>query len=192
MFFHSLTNYRSSLLSFTSLQKNSHTCIYTKGQLLAERFGILHVSTGELFRAESNSGSQVGRKMNEFIQKGDIIPSQFTFDYLRAEFSKPKYARGFMLDGYPKDPECFQFIMSLLPELGFKPTAALFFDVPRTAVEQRLFNRLICLKCETNYHRTHPDLKPKGENDCIFITLSNCILFPFPFFSYLTIKLYNK
>jgi len=85
----------------------------TQGKILEKLLAIPHVSTGELFRAEKESNSKIGRQMADFMNRGEIIPSELTFEYLRQEFAKEKYKNGFILDGYPKSLECFNFIISL-------------------------------------------------------------------------------
>ena len=102
------------------------------------------------------------------LQKGEIIPQEFTFDYLRQELSKAKYDRGFLLDGYPKDTHCFQFIFQTLQDQKKVPAAAVFFDISREEVHKRLTGRLLCKKCERNYHKHFKAVRPIVENCCDF------------------------
>ena len=136
----------------------------TQGKQLSEQFGIAHLSTGELFRAEAASGSDVGKQMDEYMQKGQIIPKELTFSYLKSELSKNKYKNGFLLDGYPKDTECREFIIETLKELQYEVAAALYFDVSRESVTERLSGRLHCFTCEHDYHILFH--KPKIEQTC--------------------------
>lgn len=140
----------------------------TQGKVLAEQLCLRHVSTGELFRAEAKTGSEIGKKMDSFMKKGAIIPQEFTFDYLRKELSKAKYDDGFLLDGYPKDTECFQFIFEVLEATKREAAAAIFFDIDRAEVHRRLTGRLFCASCEKNYHVSIVEVMPKlaGVCDC--------------------------
>ena len=102
--------------------------------------------------------------MNEYMQRGAIIPKELTFHYLRKELSNPKYRDGLILDGYPKNEESFHFIMRTLTELQFEPTAALYFDVSRLMVTERLCGRLHCFDCEHDYHKIF--LPPRQQGVC--------------------------
>ena len=139
----------------------------TQGKMLAEQLMLPHVSTGELFRAEARSGSAVGKRMHELMQRGAILPPELTFDYLRREFRRAKYRDGFLLDGYPKDGECFDFIVALLrDELNMAVGGALFFDVPRAEVHRRLTGRLLCARCELNYSANIASCRPLVAGRC--------------------------
>ena len=140
----------------------------TQGKVLAEQLCLKHVSTGELFRAEAATGSAIGKKMDSYMKEGAIIPQEFTFNYLRTELSKAKYDDGFLLDGYPKDEECFQFIFDVLAATKREAAAAIFFDIDRAEVHRRLTGRLLCAPCEKNYHVSILEVMPKlpGVCDC--------------------------
>jgi adenylate kinase len=136
----------------------------TQGQVLAAQLGLRHVSTGELFRKEAASGSEIGRQMGELMQKGEILPPEMTFDYLRKELSREEYKCGVLLDGYPKDLHCLAFILDFVgPE---RQAAAIFFDISREEVQERLLGRLACSKCERNYHRSLTGALPAVPGKC--------------------------
>lgn len=138
----------------------------TQGKLLTQLLKIQHVSTGELYRAEAKTGSALGLKMAEFMKEGKIIPKEYTFEYLKRELGKPKYDDGFMLDGYPKDIECLEYILDTIKELGKQPVAALWFAVSKKEVETRLLGRLFCGQCESNFQRSVEALKPSKPGVC--------------------------
>ena len=136
----------------------------TQGKIIAQKLGIIHLSTGELYRAEVKTGSEVGRQMDVFMKKGQIIPKELTFDYLRRELKKSKYQKGIILDGYPKNKESYDFIFTCLEELGFEVPGVFYFDISREKVTERLCGRLLCKDCEKNYHKVF--LPPKEEGVC--------------------------
>ena len=139
----------------------------TQGKRLADKLNIRHLSTGELFRAEVKKGSEVGRKMDDYMQQGKVIPKELTFDYLRTELSNPEYRKGFILDGYPKDLECYKFIVKTLSELQFKPSAAIHFEISREQVAERLRGRLHCKLCEHDFHvKFLPPMKKGVCDNC--------------------------
>lgn len=136
----------------------------TQGKEIAHLLNINHLSTGELFRAEAKKGTPIGLQMDLHMQRGEIIPKELSFQYLKQELSNPKYRKGFILDGYPKDIECFYFIIETLNELGFEATIAFNFEISRDAVVYRLTERLHCEQCEKDYHKEF--LKPEVEGIC--------------------------
>lgn len=136
----------------------------TQGKLLAKELDIIHLSTGELFRNEVKNNSIIGNKMNEYMSKGLIIPKELTFIYLKNELSLSKYRKGFILDGYPKNIECFHFIMNTLKELEYNILATFYFHIDRNTVTNRLMNRLYCDTCERNYNKYN--INPIVNNKC--------------------------
>jgi adenylate kinase len=136
----------------------------TQGKKLSDHFNIRHLSTGELFRAEANKKTDIGLKMDSYMQKGQVIPKELTFEYLKQELSKPEYRNGFILDGYPKNIESFEFLMQTLKELQLEPLAAMHFAISREEVLQRLTGRRHCNGCEHDFHILF--LPPKQENTC--------------------------
>ena len=140
----------------------------TQGKTIAKQLNLHHVSTGELFRAEVKTGSAIGQQFDKYMQQGEIIPEDLTFDYLKQELSKSKYDQGFLLDGYPKDAACYAFITNLFQsqEHGKTMLAAVYFDIARQEVHRRLTGRLMCRRCEKNYHRHIKAVQPLVEGQC--------------------------
>ena len=126
---------------------------------------VQHLYTGELFRAEVDKGTDVGKQFDGFMKRGEIIPSDITFPYLDRELSQDKYQAGLLLDGYPKDAECCDFILKVLPSKQIQPFMAVFFDIPREEVIERLVGRLHCSKCNKDYHRSFCPPKQPGKCD---------------------------
>ena len=138
----------------------------TQGKIISKQLKLRHVSTGELFRAEVKTGSSIGKQFDNYMQKGEIIPEDLTFNYLRHEFSKEKYNQGFVLDGYPKDKGCYEFIINYFNETNRTMVGAVYFDVSRLEVHKRLTGRLLCKNCERNYHKYIKAVQPIVNNTC--------------------------
>lgn len=138
----------------------------TQGKKIADLLQISHLSTGELFRAEAKKGTEIGLAMEAYMNRGEIIPKELVFNYLRQELSDPKYRHGILLDGYPKDQESCVFIMQTLKDLQYDPALALYFEITRDEVVARLTGRLHCADCEIDFHKVY--LRPKEENTCDF------------------------
>lgn len=139
----------------------------TQGKEISALYNMEHLSTGELFRAEAKTDSEIGKQMAPYLEKGEIIPQDLTFNYLKTELQKTKYNKGIILDGYPKDLECYKFIIDLLHNLEFIPFLAIHFKLSREEVEMRLSGRLHCKTCNRDFHITkNPPKKEKTCNYC--------------------------
>lgn len=122
----------------------------SQGKILSEILGVPHISTGELFRNEAKTNSEIGNKMKEFMDKGEIIPNDIHFAYLNSKLNE--FTNGYILDGYPKNEECFDFIMNTL-ENKCKPVVV-FLDVSRQTAYSRLTSRLYCNNCDISRPKT--------------------------------------
>lgn len=114
----------------------------TQGSVLAKHLDVPHVSTGELFRAEVATGSDIGKQMDVFMRSGNIIPPQLTFTYLECEFIKPTYQNGFILDGYPKNLECLEWLLRTCSKWhNLEVSSAIEIYVSREEAKRRLMHR---------------------------------------------------
>ena len=122
----------------------------TQGKKLSQILGIPHISTGELFRSEAKTGSKIGNKMKEYMDKGQIIPNDFHFGYLHSKLEV--LTSGYILDGYPKNMECLDFILEEINE-RCEPVV-IYLDISRSTAVERLSSRLFCEKCELSFPKT--------------------------------------
>jgi adenylate kinase len=129
----------------------------TQGKVLSKLLDLPHVSTGELFRKEAKTGSEIGNKMNEYMSQGKIIPWDLHFDYLKSKLKN--FNNGYILDGYPKDKKCLDFILSLLENnIPVVTPIVINIEISRDTAFNRLTNRLFCVKCELSF--------PKSQITC--------------------------
>lgn len=138
----------------------------TQGKILADegKLNIPHLSTGELYRKEAEKKTELGKKMLHYMNLGVPIPNDLTFDYLSNELSSPKYNKGFILDGYPKQIDHLNFLEKILESQEKEIASVLYFSIKRDEVVKRLKGRLFCSGCESNFHDCfHP---PKVEGKC--------------------------
>lgn len=124
----------------------------TQGKLFGEKFHVVHLSTGELFREEVKRGTAIGAQMRAYMERGEVIPKELTFEYLKEELSKPQYRNGFILDGYPKNVESYEFLLQTLKDLQLEPLAAIHFEISREEVLERLTGRRHCEQCGLDFH----------------------------------------
>ena len=136
----------------------------TYAKELVKILGIPHISTGDMFREAVASGSELGKKVKEIMDRGDLIPDEIVNAVVRERLSKPDCEKGFILDGYPRTVEQAKALDEMLKEMKRELMWAIFFDVPEDVVVVRLTNRRICPKCGRIYNLlTSP---PKEDNLC--------------------------
>ena len=127
---------------------------------LAEQFDIPAIATGDIFRAEVRSGSELGKKVAVYLQSGKLVPDEIVNETLRNWLNKPQNHQGFILDGYPRTVEQAQALDSMT-----KIDAILNMSVPEWVLIERLSNRRICPKCGAIYNIKHSP-KPKVDSVC--------------------------
>jgi len=120
----------------------------TQAALLAERVGLAHVSTGDLFRAAVESGSPLGQQVAAIMDGGDLVPDDLVLDLLFAHLEGTD-ASSYVLDGFPRTLGQAQ---ALEERLGGEPDRVIFFDAPADVLVARLTGRRTCRACKANYH----------------------------------------
>ncbi len=130
----------------------------TQAQRLASRMGIPQISTGDMLRAAKKSGSEMGKKAAEYMDKGHLVPDQVVIGIVEESLKSPDVADGFILDGFPRTVEQAE----ALDSLGIKLDAVLNIQVDEDVLVKRLGGRRACLTCGATYHVEH---NPSKEED---------------------------
>lgn len=124
-----------------------------------------HVSTGELFRKEVRSGSEIGKQFEGYMNRGEIIPENLANNYVAQELAKDKYKNGFITEGFPKTiGVTFAFYFDLLQKLQVEPLLCINLEVAREVVIERLAGRLNCPACAHDFHKKFKP--PQKEGIC--------------------------
>lgn len=113
----------------------------TQAERLAERLSIPAISTGDLFRSHVAAGSELGRTVQEYMNKGEYAPDSVTNDMVRGRLAEPDAANGFLLDGYPRTPAQVAVLDEMLEERGLAIDGVLELVVNTDEVVQRLLKR---------------------------------------------------
>ncbi len=136
----------------------------TQAQMIAEKFGIPHISTGDIFRANIKNGTELGKKAKEFMDKGLLVPDELTVQLLLDRVANEDCKNGYVLDGFPRTIPQADVLDSELTKLGDKVDYAVNVDVPDENIVRRMSGRRACLKCGATYHIEH--IPPKTEGIC--------------------------
>ena len=110
-------------------------------ELLAEHLGVTHLSTGELFRIQMESGSQLGTIAASFIDHGNLVPDHVTIDIVSESLGEAQFNVGCLLDGFPRSVPQAQALDALLAENSCKVDLVLALDVDRKTLVDRMLAR---------------------------------------------------
>jgi adenylate kinase len=137
----------------------------TQAALLAERLGLLHISTGDLFRAAAAEGTDLGKRAQEYMSRGELVPDEVTISMLLDRIAKPDAAKGIMLDGFPRTIPQAEALGRALADQDRAIDAVLYIKVPEDLLMSRLTGRWGCPQCGAIYHELTSPPKHQGKCD---------------------------
>jgi adenylate kinase len=133
----------------------------TQANMLRARFGIPHIATGDMLRAEIARESDLGRKAQPILAKGGYVPDDIMIGLIRDRLRQPDCANGFILDGFPRTVPQAQALEVLMGALGRRLDRVLYLRVETSELLRRLSGRLVCPACQ----RTYPPATEKCQTD---------------------------
>ena len=113
----------------------------TQSDLLVQKYGFKHISTGDVLRAEIKNGTELGNTAKSFIDKGQLIPDSLMIDILAATYDALCPCEGVIFDGFPRTIPQAEALKQMLAERGSEVAAMLELDVPEEMLMERLINR---------------------------------------------------
>jgi adenylate kinase len=119
--------------------------------MLRSRFGIPHIATGDMLRAEIERGTDLGRQAQPILAKGGYVPDDIMIGMIRERLSRPDCANGFILDGFPRTVPQAEALDVLMQELGRRCDRVLYLRVETPELLRRLSGRLVCPACQRTY-----------------------------------------
>jgi len=132
----------------------------TYADALSKKFGIPHISTGNMLREEIKKGTKEGEEAGRYIEKGNLVPDELTTGILKKRLKKADAQKGFLLDGYPRNLQQAELL---------KKTAdvqlAVNFEADDNTIMARLGGRLTCRQCGAIYHKKNNPPKKEGACD---------------------------
>jgi len=124
----------------------------TQAVRLAKRLNLPHISSGDILREAVKKGTPLGKQAEEFMKRGELVPDSIILELLKEEMEKEK--KGFILDGFPRNPDQAKKLDQILLEKGKKIDAVFNLQVKEETVIERLSGRLICPKCGKIYGKS--------------------------------------
>ena len=113
----------------------------TQAKRISSEYGIPHVSTGEMFRAEQAAGTELGKRLGEIMARGELVPDELTIALIKDRLGRPDAAPGFVFDGFPRNLAQAEALDAMLTAIGRGLDAILFFDVPDEVGFERALKR---------------------------------------------------
>ena len=136
----------------------------TQAKKIAEKYGIPHVSTGDIFRANLKQGTPLGLEAKKYMDEGKLVPDDLTVKILLYRVAEDDCKKGYVLDGFPRTIPQAEVLDKALEKLGEKIDFAIDVEVPDEVIVDRMGGRRACPKCGATYHIQN--VPPKKEGIC--------------------------
>ena len=136
----------------------------TQAKMIAEKYSIPHVSTGDIFRANIKNGTELGKEAKSYMDKGELVPDELTVRILLDRVAQEDCKNGYVLDGFPRTIPQAEVLDAELTKMGDKIDFAINVEVPDENIVRRMSGRRACLKCGATYHIFH--IPPVKEGIC--------------------------
>ena len=136
----------------------------TQAKMIADKYQVPHVSTGDIFRANIKEGTELGREAKTYMDKGLLVPDELTVKILLDRVAKEDCKNGYVLDGFPRTIPQAEVLDKALSEMGDAIDYAIDVEVPDENIVRRMSGRRACLACGATYHIVH--VPPKKEGIC--------------------------
>ena len=135
----------------------------TQAKKIAAKYGIPHISTGDIFRANIKNGTELGKKAKTYMDQGMLVPDD-TVDLVTDRIHKDDCKSGYVLDGFPRTIPQAEALDKALSAMNEKLDHAIEVNVPDENIVKRMSGRRACLNCGATYHVVHAPTKV--ENIC--------------------------
>ena len=137
----------------------------TQAKMIAAKYEVPHISTGDIFRANIKNGTELGRKAKEYMDQGLLVPDELTVDLVIDRLSQEDCKKGYILDGFPRTIPQAEALDAALAKRGEKMDYAIDVDVPDDNIINRMSGRRACLNCGATYHIVSIPTKVEGVCD---------------------------
>lgn len=136
----------------------------TQAKLIADKYGIPHISTGDIFRANIKNGTALGMEAKSYMDQGLLVPDELTVKILLDRVAQEDCKKGYVLDGFPRTIPQAEVLDQELVKLHDQIDHAIDVDVPDENIIRRMGGRRACVSCGATYHIEY--IKPHKEGIC--------------------------
>jgi len=136
----------------------------TQASLLIQKFNVPHISTGDILRAAITTGTSLGKKAQEYMNKGELVPDEVVIGIVEERLGEADTQKGFLLDGFPRTVPQAKALDETLKSLGKELDAVIDIEVSEEEIVQRISGRRVCADCKEVYHLIYE--APENVNYC--------------------------
>ena len=136
----------------------------TQAVRIVERYNIPHISTGDIIRDNIKRGTELGKKAQEYMNKGELVPDDLVIEIATTRLLEDDCKNGFLLDGFPRTVYQAEKLDEFLAEHDMKLDKVIDIEVEKEELITRLTGRRVCKKCGASYHVVN--IPPKKEGIC--------------------------
>lgn len=125
---------------------------------------LVHISTGDILRAEIKNGTELGKRAKAYMDSGSLVPDEIVAGMVAARLASGDCKNGFILDGFPRTVPQAELLEKAMTGAGMKIDAAVLFNAPEDLLIQRLTSRLTCRACGASFNKLF--MKPRKNGVC--------------------------
>ena len=133
----------------------------TQAKMISEKYGVPHISTGDIFRANIKENTPLGQKAKEYMDKGLLVPDELVVDLVVDRLAQDDAKKGYVLDGFPRTIPQAEALEKVVPM-----DCALSLEIPDETIVNRMSGRRVCLSCGATYNVNSEAMAPKKEGIC--------------------------
>jgi len=137
----------------------------TQAAVVAEKLGLAHVATGDMFREAQAHGTKLGLAARGYMEKGELVPNEITIGMLLEKIAAPECRQGAIFDGFPRNLEQAEALDGALSRQDRSIDEVVYIKVSEEELLQRLGGRWICRDCQAPYHEVNSPPKAAGKCD---------------------------
>ncbi len=138
----------------------------TLSEMLVNKYGYGHISTGDLLREEIKNQTEIGKQAEDLMKQGKFVSDDVIIELISNRITKPDCENGYILDGFPRTLVQAEKYDELLKELGKDLGVVIYINIDKEMAMKRACSRITCPKCGKIYNKYSNEMKPKVEGIC--------------------------
>lgn len=137
----------------------------TQAEIMAEKLGLAHISSGDIFRENLKAQTRLGKLAQEYMNRGELVPDDVTIAMIKERLSRPDCSKGAVLDGFPRTPAQAEALAAMLADWKAQVDRVTYIAVPEQVLVERLSRRWTCRAQGHIYHEKYNPPQTPGVCD---------------------------